>query len=69
MIYNKGIIAIHWITTLLILILFPLGKIIADITPEHKMGLIKIHVILGMLVFILTIFRSWLFPSKADYQI
>ncbi len=29
--YNKGIIAIHWITTVLIVVLFPLGKYMEDI--------------------------------------
>ena len=62
--YSKGTIAIHWITTLLILILFPLGKYMEGLQPEEKMGLIKIHVILGVLVLILTIVRSWLFFKK-----
>ena len=69
--YGKGTIAIHWITTLLILILFPLGKYMAGLEPSEKMGMIKIHAILGIIVFVLTIIRSWLFfkkPRPADLK-
>ena len=70
--FSKGTIIIHWLTTLLILLLFPLGKYISDINPSDKIGLIKailinrcgiknIHAILGIIVFILTMFRSWQF--------
>ena len=62
--YNKGTIAIHWITTLLIIILFPLGKYMEGLQPIEKMGLIKVHAILGIIVLILTIIRSWLFFKK-----
>lgn len=62
--YHKGTIAIHWITTLLIIILFPLGKYMEGLQPIEKMGLIKVHAILGILVLILTIIRSWLFFKK-----
>jgi len=69
--YSKGTIAIHWITALLILILFPLGKYMEGLEPSEKMGLIKIHAVLGIVVFILTLFRSWLFfkaPRPADVK-
>ena len=62
--YSKGTIAIHWITALLILTLFPLGKYMEGLQPEEKMGLIKIHAILGVLVLILTTVRSFLFFKK-----
>lgn len=62
--YNKGTIAIHWITALLILILFPLGKYMSGLEPSEKMGLIKIHAIFGIVVLLLTIVRSWLFFKK-----
>jgi len=35
-----------------------------DIEPSEKMGLIKVHIILGIIVLILTIIRSWLFFKK-----
>ena len=56
--------AIHWVTTLLILALFPLGKYMAGLESTEKMGLIKIHAALGTIVFVLTIIRSWLFFKK-----
>lgn len=59
--YSKGTIFIHWVTALLIIILFPLGKYMEGIDVPEKMGLIKIHIILGIIVFFLTIIRSWLF--------
>lgn len=62
--YSKGAIVIHWLTALLILILFPLGKYMAGLEPVEKMNLIKIHAFLGMLVLILTILRSWLFFKR-----
>ena len=63
--FSKGTIAIHWLTAFLILALFPLGKYMAGLEPSEKMGLIKIHIILGIIVFILTIIRSWLFFKKS----
>ncbi len=63
--FSKGTIAIHWLTALLILILFPLGKYMSGLEPVEKIGLIKVHVALGLLIFILTIIRSWLF-FKSD---
>ena len=59
--YSKGAIVIHWLTALLILILFPLGKYMEGIVPVEKMGLIKIHALLGIVVLILTVIRSWMF--------
>lgn len=62
--YSKGTIVIHWITALLILTLFPLGKYMEGLHPEEKMGLIKIHAILGIIVLILTVVRSFLFFKR-----
>jgi cytochrome b561 len=62
--YSKGTIAIHWITTILILILFPLGKYMADLPAEEKMGMIKVHAILGILILLLTLIRSWYYFKK-----
>jgi len=69
--YNKGTIAIHWITALLILTLFPLGKYMEGLEPSEKIGLIKIHAILGIVALVLTLFRTWLFfkaPRPADVK-
>ncbi|MEM7372553.1 MAG: cytochrome b/b6 domain-containing protein [Bacteroidota bacterium] len=69
--YSKGAIAIHWLTALLIFLLFPLGKYMEGIEPAEKAGLVKIHVLLGIIVLILTAIRSWLFfkaPRPADLK-
>ena len=59
--FSRGTIVIHWLTAVLILALFPLGKYMEGLNPSEKMGLIKLHAILGILVFLLTIIRSYLF--------
>lgn len=59
--FSKGTIIIHWLTALLILTLFPLGKYMEGLEPSEKMGLIKIHAVLGIIVFVLTLIRSYLF--------
>lgn len=59
--YSKGTIAIHWITTVLILALFPMGKYMEGLETADKMGLIRLHAILGLAVFVLTLIRTWLF--------
>jgi cytochrome b561 len=67
--HSKGIIAIHWITALLIIFLFLLGKYMSVLEPSEKMGLIQLHAVVGILVFILTIVRTWIFfksPRPAD---
>lgn len=59
--YNKKTIISHWVTALLILILFPLGKYMEGMDVADKIGLIKIHIILGLLVFFITIMRTIVF--------
>lgn len=59
--YSKETIAIHWITALLIITLFPLGKYMSGLAPSEKLGLLKIHAILGVIVFLLTLLRSYFF--------
>ncbi len=59
--YSKGTIVIHWVSAILIMGLFPLGKYMSDIPVSEKIILIRIHSALGFLVFLLTIVRSILF--------
>jgi len=69
--FSKGIIAIHWLTAILILLLFPLGKYMAGLEPAEKMGLIKLHAVLGFVVLILTLIRTYLFfkaPRPEDLK-
>lgn len=56
--YSKGQILIHWLTAILIIGLFPLGKYWEELEATEKMGVLKIHAILGLVVFVLTIIRS-----------
>ncbi|WP_460219387.1 cytochrome b/b6 domain-containing protein [Psychroserpens sp. MEBiC05023] len=59
--YSKGTVIVHWLTAVLILVLFPMGKYMEGLELSEKMDLIKIHAILGTIVLILTIFRSFYF--------
>lgn len=59
--YGKGIIIIHWLSALLIFALFFLGLSMSDLEVADKMGLLKPHAALGLLVFVLTIVRSVMF--------
>lgn len=62
--FSKETVVIHWLTAILILALFPLGKFMEGLEPAEKMGLIKVHAALGIVVFLLTIFRTYLFFKK-----
>lgn len=62
--FSKGTIFVHWLTALLILTLFPLGKYMEGLEPMEKMGLLKVHAGLGILVLLLTIYRTYLFFKK-----
>lgn len=59
--FSKATIWVHWLTAIIILILFPLGKYMAGLESGDKMGLIKLHAGLGILVLLLTIYRIYLF--------
>lgn len=59
--YSKPTVIIHWVTAILIIALFGLGRYTSSLEPADKMQLIQLHAALGMLVFILTIARSVLF--------
>ena len=56
--FGKTIRVTHGLTALLILALFPMGKYMEGLEISEKMDLVKIHAILGIIVFILTIFRT-----------
>ena len=59
--YSTTTIAIHWVSTILILILFPLGKYTSGIEGNEKLSLIQTHALLGLALLILTLIRTWLF--------
>ena len=56
--FSKTTRVTHGITALLILALFPMGKYMEGLEVSEKMGLVKIHAILGILVLILTVIRT-----------
>ena len=56
--FSKRTRITHGLTAILILALFPMGKYMEGLEVSEKMGLIKIHAILGVLVLIFTIIRT-----------
>jgi cytochrome b561 len=64
--YDTRVVIIHWISFLLIAALVPTGKILRD-TPvgAYKMSLYQYHLVIGSLVFLMTIYRVFLFFTKA----
>ncbi len=56
--FSKTTRVTHGITALLILTLFPMGKYMEGLEISEKMGLIKVHAILGIIVLTLTIIRT-----------
>lgn len=56
--FSKTTRVTHGLTALLILALFPMGKYMEGLETAEKMGLVKVHAILGILVLILTIIRT-----------
>lgn len=59
--FSKATIMVHWLSAILILSLFPLGKYMAGLDPVNKMGLIKLHAAGGVLILFFTIYRSYIF--------
>ena len=60
--YSKATIMIHWLSFLLILALIPVGFIMSNMeNSDAKLGLLRVHIMAGVLVFILTLLRVWFF--------
>jgi cytochrome b561 len=60
--YSRGAIVIHWISFLLIAGLIPVGFIMADTEPSaQKILLYRLHMLMGITVFVLTLLRVWFF--------
>lgn len=59
--HNKIIIIIHWVTSVLIVLLFLMGKYMEELDFSKKNELLKIHVAIGLLVFNLTILRVYFY--------
>lgn len=58
--YHKNIIISHWLTALLILIVFPIGLKINDSKGSVRVVLLVIHAVLGIAIFGITLVRSWM---------
>lgn len=63
--YDKSVIWVHWLSFLLIAALVPTGKILREY-PEavDRFLFYQIHVCVGILVFVMTLYRSYLYFSK-----
>ena len=60
--HDKRIIWIHWLSAALILTMIPTGKILRDtVVSSTKLLLYQWHITCGVLVFAMTIYRSYLF--------
>jgi cytochrome b561 len=63
--YNMQVIIIHWVSFLLIAALVPTGKILHETeVVAEKMLLYQVHIVVGIIVFLMTIYRSYLFFTK-----
>jgi cytochrome b561 len=59
--YSLGTRIVHWMTAILILILFPLGKFMDGFAPADKIDLIQLHSSLGILLLVLTLIRVYFY--------
>lgn len=70
--YSKETILIHWISFLPIVLLIPTGFIMSNMeTGVIRLNLLKLHMIIGIMIFVLTLIRIRLFfcskrPSKLE---
>lgn len=70
--YSKGTIIIHWLSFLLIIALIPMGFIMEEMEQETaKLNLLRLHMIVGIIVFVLTLVCIWFFfrqkrPAKLE---
>ena len=63
--YDKSVIWVHWLSFLLIAALVPTGKILREYPEEVDRFLFyQIHVYVGILVFLMTLYRVYLYFSK-----
>ena len=64
--YGSVAIVIHWLSALAILCMFVLGILAVNAdAPAHKAAILQVHVPLGALILLLTLFRIvWLFVGR-----
>jgi len=59
--YSLGTRVIHWVTAALVLVIFPLGKYMDELSKAEKMNVLPAHALLGILVLLLTLLRIYFF--------
>ncbi len=59
--FSKPTIVVHWLSAIIIITLFPLGKYMEGLDAIDKMGLVKLHAFLGVVILVLTLYRTFLF--------
>ena len=59
--FSKSTIVVHWLSAIIILTLFPLGKYMTGLDPIDKIGLVKLHAFGGVVILLLTLYRTFLF--------
>ncbi|MEM7131631.1 MAG: cytochrome b/b6 domain-containing protein [Chloroflexota bacterium] len=63
--YGRIAQAFHWLSAMLILIMWPLGVVMTRISEDSAAQLYQVHVGLGMVILVLTVLRLvWLFIDK-----
>lgn len=64
--YSKPVQGFHWLSTLLILILLPMGLVMTRMADgSTKTNLYRIHVVMGLLILLITVFRVvWRFKDR-----
>jgi len=69
--YTLATRIVHWVSALLIIGLFILGKYLSGLEGAQKLQLVPIHASLGFLLFLITLYRVLLFfkapkPAEVD---
>ncbi len=68
--YAKGNIIFHWASAAAILLLWPIGKIMAQSDGEPSATLYAVHVVLGLVIAIVTVVRVvWVLRRERPEQL
>jgi cytochrome b561 len=69
--YTLATRLVHWVSALLIIGLFILGKYLTGLEGDEKLQFVPVHASLGFLLFLITLYRVFLFfktpkPDEVD---
>ncbi len=68
--YDKGAVRFHWVSAVLIIFLWPLGKIMTRGSGPPSSALYTVHVILGLTIAILTVARIvWMIRREGPQEL